>query len=188
MDTEPGRIGEGSGRARAAAVRAVALGACLFALPGCSVLRALDFGGDDKKAFEFAWGWEHGVAEARPGTKPGGVDDQGVYKPETPEAEAVLGFPNVHAGVAGEIRPKGRMTPTVAVEAFRVKFPYVRWWELQVGAGAQIAEVSFTKRLVSVFEITAGPWAGWDFEESHKRGPNFLDKMAWGVTGTLIKF
>lgn len=155
---------------------------------GCSLLSALDFGGNDKKAFEFAWGWEHGVSKAKAGTEPGKTDDQGVYKPETPEAEAVLGFPNLHAGIAGEISPKGRVTPTVAIEVFAVKFPYVRWWELQVGAGANIVEVSFTKRLVSIFEVTAGPWAGWDFEESHKHGPNFLDKLAWGVTGTLIKF
>ena len=157
-------------------------------LVGCGFLKAMDFGGDDKVAFEFHWGWEHGIHDAAPGTKPGGVDENGVYKPETPEVESILGFPNIHGGVAGEIRPKGRMTPTVAVEAFRVKFPYVRWWELQVGAGANLVEVSFTKRLVSVFEVTVGPWAGWDFEESHKRGPNFLDKVAWGITGTLIKF
>lgn len=153
---------------------------------GCSLLAALDFGRDGKKAFEFAFGWEHGIHDSK--AKPGEVDKDGVYKPETPEAEAILGFPNLHAGVAGEIRPKGRMTPTVAVEIFRVKAPYVRWWELQVGAGANLIEVSFTKRLVSVFEVTLGPWAGWDFEESHRRGPNFMDKVAWGITGTLIKF
>lgn len=163
----------------------LALAPCLG---GCSVLSALDFGGNDKKAFEFKWGWEHDIHEAAPGTKPGGVDENGVYKPETPEADAVLGFPNIHAGIAGEISPKGRMTPTMAVEICRAKFPLVRWWELEAGAGANIAEVSLTKRLVSVYEVTAGPWAGWDFEESRKRGPNFLDKMAWGVTATLIRF
>jgi hypothetical protein len=35
------------------------------------------------------------------------------------------------------------------------------------------------KRLVSVFEVTAGAWVGWDFDE---------DDVAWGVGGTLIKF
>lgn len=143
-------------------------------MSGCA---ALDFGGDDKKPFEFFWGWQHGVHDSA--AKPGEVDEHGVYKPETPEAEALLGFPNIHAGIAYEIRPQSRVTPTVSVEAFRVKVPYARWWELQIGAGAQLVEASFTKRLLSVYEVTAGPWIGWNFERH---------AVAWGVCFTLIKF
>lgn len=161
------------GRSRHLAV----LVAAMFALPGCSVLRALDFGGDDKKPFEFHFGWDHGIETSK--AKPGQVDANGVYQPETPEVNAILGFPNIHAGLACEIRPDPRITPVVAVEVCRVKFPYVRWWELQVGAGAQLVEASFTKRLISVFEVTAGPWVGWDFEEH---------AWAFGGIATLIKF
>lgn len=153
---------------------------------GCSLMAALDFGGDDKVAWEFHPGWEHGVHESK--AKPGHVDENGVYQPETPEVEAILGFPNIHAGVAGEIYPKGQITPTVQLEAFRVKVPVLRWWEVQVGAGANMVDLYLGKRLVSVFEITAGPWVGWDFAESHKRGPNALDKLAWGLQFTVIKF
>lgn len=148
-------------------------------LSGCSVLSALDFGGDDKKAWEFRFGWDHGVAQAAAGTKPGAVDENGVYKPETPEAESILGFPNIHAGVAGEIYPKGRITPVVQVTACDVKVPYLRWFSVQVGAGANLAEVYIGKRLVSVYEITAGPWFGRDFD---------TDRWAYGVAFTLIKF
>jgi hypothetical protein len=153
---------------------------------GCSLMSALDFGGDDKVAWEFHWGWEHGIHDST--AKPGQVDKDGVYKPETPEVDAILGFPNIHAGIAGEIRPKPRMTPTVQVEVLRFKVPALRWWEIQVGAGAQMANIYLGKRLVSVFEITAGPWVGWDFDESHRHGPNFLDKLAYGLMFTLIKF
>jgi hypothetical protein len=138
--------------------RFVALLTALGILSGCSVFRALDFGGDDKNPVEFYFGWQHGVEQSK--AKPGQVDAHGVYQPETPEVDAILGFPNIHAGLAGEIRPDPRITPVVAVELCRMKFPYVRWWELQVGAGAQLIEASFTKRLISVFEVTAGPWIG----------------------------
>lgn len=157
-------------------------------LSGCSVLSALDFGGKDEKKWEFAWGWEHGVSQAKPGTKPGTVDDHGVYQPETPEVDAILGFPNIHAGIAWEVNPDSRMTPTVQVEAFRFKVPVLRWFEVQLGAGAQMADIYLGKRLVSVFEITAGPWVGWDFDQSPKQGPNFLDKVAVGLAFTLIRF
>lgn len=173
-------MAEETERSRAGRGRASALAACALAFllcQGCSVLKALDFGGDDQKAFEFRWGWEKGIETSK--AKPGKVDEHGVYQPETPEVEAILGFPNVHAGLAWEIQPEPRMTPTVAIELCRAKFPYVRWFELQVGAGAQLAEVSLTKRLVSVFEITAGPWIGWDFEER---------RPAWGACFTIIKF
>jgi hypothetical protein len=158
------------------------LSAVLFLLPclgGCSVLAALDFGGSDKKPFEFNWGWEHSLHAPASGTPSGGVDKDGVYKPETPEADAVLGFPNITTGFAGEIRPRPSITPDVGVEVCRAKFPYVRWWEIQVGAGAQIVEVGFLKRLVSVFDISAGPWIGWDFERHHQ---------AYGACIQIIKF
>jgi len=77
------------------------------------------------------------------------------------------------------VQPKGRFTPTVHVELCEFKTPYLRWFSVQAGAGDQLAEVFLGKRLVSVFEITAGPWFGRDFEE---------DAWAWGVGGTLIKF
>lgn len=144
---------------------------------GCSFLSALDFGGDDKVAWEFHWGWSHGIHDST--AKPGKVDENGVYKPETPEVEAILGFPNIHAGMAFEVQPKARMTPTVAVELCRAKVPVLRWWELQIGAGAQLVEVSLTKRLISVFEVTAGPWIGWDFDRR---------ALAYGACFTIIKF
>jgi hypothetical protein len=160
----------------------------VLALPlmGCGLMKALDFGGTDEKAFEFHFGWEHGIHDGS--APPGKVDKDGVYTPETKEVDSILGFPNIHAGLAYEIQPKGRITPTVQVEAFRFKVPELRWWEIQVGAGAQIVELYLGKRLVSVYEVTVGPWVGWDFDESHKQGPGFFSKLAWGVGFTLIKF
>lgn len=151
-------------------------------------MAALDFGGDPQSSWEIHGGWDHGVHAAAAGTPQGQADKNGVYQPETPEAQAALGFPNISAGVAGEVKPKGNITPTVQVEAFRFKVPELRWWEVQVGAGDNMAEIYLGKRLVSVFEITAGPWAGWDFTNSHLEGPNFLRKVAYGVMFTLIKF
>lgn len=155
---------------------------CLLLLPflaGCSVLAALDFGGDPGKAFEFRFGWEHGTYQAAPGTPPGGFDKNGVYKPETPEADAALTFPNLHTGVAAEITPRPRVTPLIGITAFEFKVPYARWFSVQAQAGDEFAEVYVGKRLVSVWEITAGPWFGRDLGEH---------RWALGAAMTLIKF
>jgi hypothetical protein len=146
---------------------------------GCSFLSALDFGGVEKIPFEFRLGTDHGIHQAAPGTKDGAVDDKGVYKPETPAASALLEFPNVHAGMMVEIRPKAHLTPVVQLEACSAKAPYVGWWEIQVGAGANVAEVYLGKKLLSVWEITVGPCFLRDIDQ-HKFG--------FGGIGTVIKF
>jgi hypothetical protein len=148
-------------------------------LGGCSFLSALDFGGVEKEPFEFRLGTDHGIHQAAAETKPGQTDSSGVYKPEAPAAEALLSFPNVHAGMLVEIEPKPRLTPVVQLEACSAKAPWIGWWELQAGAGAGTVEVYLGKRLLSVWEITVGPCYLYDFLE-HKFG--------FGGVGTLIKF
>ena len=143
---------------------------------GCTLFRALDFGGDDR-SWSFRWGWEKGVEVSK--ASPGEVDDEGVYQPESPEVGAILGFPDVHAVLMAELQPDPRITPTVAGELCEFKVPYARWFSVQVGAGNQLVYGYIGKRLVSVFEITVGPWLGWDFEEH---------APAWGFGGTLIRF
>jgi hypothetical protein len=144
---------------------------------GCSVMRALDFGGDDKKPFEFRFGWEHGIEI--PAGKPGTTNPDGTYVPETPEVAAILGFPDVHAGMNVVIQSKPRISPTVGIEVCEFKVPCLRWVSVQVQGGTDLADIYIGKRLVSVFEITVGPWIGWDFSEN---------EVCWGVGATLIKF
>lgn len=146
-------------------------------LGGCSLLRALDFGGVDEKPFEFRFGWQRGIEEGK--GKPGTVDERGVYKPEDPAVEAILSFPDIHASMVFVVQPESRFSPGVAVELFEVKVPWARWFTFQAGGGNQLAYVYAGKRLVSVFEISVGPWFGRDFEE---------DAWAWGIAGTIIKF
>lgn len=150
----------------------------LFLLPaGCSWL---DYQGDPDKAFEFRFGWER-VSSVKSSAKPGQVDPNGVYEPETSGAEALLYFPTVSAGLNVEVRPEGRVTPTVGLEAFRFKVPvpYFRWWTLQVQGGANLADVYLGKLVVPVVDVTVGPWIGWDFD---------VDDVAWGLGGTIFKF
>jgi hypothetical protein len=158
------------------AVMAALLG-CLMG--GCSLMKALDFDGDPEKSFEFRFGWDRGIETSK--AKPGKTDDHGVYQPETAGADAILRFPGVSAGFAVEIQPDARITPTIGVEAFRFKtpVPYMRWWIVQVGAGAQLADVYVGKLLVPIVDLTVGPWVGWDFE---------TDDVAWGLQGTIFKF
>lgn len=148
-------------------------------LVGCQFLSVLDFGGVESEPFEVRAGWDHRIHQAKPGTKPGEVDKDGVYKPEVKEAEALLAFPNVHSGILLEVRPESRITPVVQLELLSAKAPYVGWWEIQVGAGANVAQVYLGKRLLSVLEITVGPCFLRDIDE-HAWG--------WGGIATIIRF
>lgn len=153
------------------------MGAAL--LGGCSIMRALDYDGNPKKSFEIRAGWDHGIETSK--AKPGEVDKDGVYQPETEGVDAILSFPGISTGLAWEARPDSRVTPTVGMEIFRVKtpIPYARWWVFQVGGGAQLAEVYAGKLLVPVVDVTVGPWVGWDFNER---------KWAVGAQITIFKF
>jgi len=151
--------------------------ALFFLLSGCAAAGKLDFGGDDKKPFELRWAWEKGVEQSK--AEPGKVDADGVYQPETPEATAALQFPDIHAGMNVEIRPEVKLTPTVGVEILEFKVPYLRWFNVQAQAGNQLIDVYCGKKLLSVYEITAGAWFGYDMDEHD---------TCWGVGGTLIKF
>jgi hypothetical protein len=148
-------------------------------LQGCAFVKALDWDDDPKSAFDFRFGWDHGVVQSK--AKEGEVDKDGVYQPEGGASTSILAFPGVSTGLVEEIKPKARMTPVVALEAFRFKtpVPYFRWWVVQVGGGAQLAEVYLGKLLVPVVDITLGGWYGWDFDR--RRG-------AYGIGGTIFKF
>jgi hypothetical protein len=153
------------------------IGAAL--LGGCSFMRALDYDGNPKKSFEFRFGWDHGIEVSK--AKPGEVDKEGVYQPETSGVDAVLSFPGISTGIAWEARPDSRITATVGIELFRVKtpIPYARWWVFEAGGGAQLVEIYAGKLLVPIVDVTAGPWVGWDFDER---------KYAWGLQATIFKF
>ena len=146
-------------------------------LMSCSVVRALDFGGTDEKPFEFRFAWQKRFETST--AKPGEVDESGVYQPETPEVDAALQFPDIHAGLAAEVRPELKITPVIGIEACEFRLPYLRWFNVQVQGGNQLVDIYCGKRLVSVYEITAGAWIGHDFDEN---------STCWGFAATLIKF
>jgi hypothetical protein len=147
----------------------------LCSLPGCSYL---DFGGNDEKQFEVRFFWQNGPSIGPEDPDNPGFDKDGNKRP-SPEVLATYTFPDIHAGMNGQIGPKGRITPTMGIELVEVKVPYLRWFNLQVQGGYQLVDLYLGKRFTSIFEVTVGPWIGWDFE---------ADATAWGVGGTLIKF
>lgn len=151
--------------------------AALLALSVCSC-RFIDFGGDDEKPFEFRpfWGQGPDIGEENPETP--GYDKDGNKIPP-PEVLATYTFPDIFAGVRAVIGPEPRVTPTVGIELFEVKVPYARWFSAQLSAGDQLMEFSFHKRITSIYEITIGPFVGWDFDEHD---------VAWGIGGSIIKF
>ena len=147
----------------------------LLAVSSC---RYLDFGGDDEKSFEFRPFWDQGpsIGEENPETP--GFDKEGNKIPP-PEVLATYTFPDLFAGVRAVIGPEPRVTPTVGIEIFEVKFPAVRWFSAQLSAGDQLVDFSFHKRLTSIYEITVGPFVAWDFEHHD---------FAYGLGASIIKF
>jgi len=142
-------------------------------------MRALDFDGNPKEPFEIKAGWDHGTQDSK--AKPGQVDANGVYQPEDDGANAIMSFPGISTGLALEVYPEAKVTPTIGLEAFRVKtpIPYFRWWVFQVEGGAQMVDVYAGKLLVPVVDVTVGPWFGWDFDKH---------ATAWGAAFTIFKF
>lgn len=138
----------------------------------------MDFGGDDKKQWEFQFFWDRAPEIGEEDPKNPGFDKDGNKIP-SPEVYATYYFPDIHAGLGAEIGPKARITPVVGIELFEFKVPYARWFSFQVQGGADIVNVYLGKRLTSIFEVTVGPWFGRDFEQND---------WAYGVGGTLIKF
>lgn len=150
----------------------------LLALPllcGCGIL---DFGGDDSKSFEFRPFWSNGPSVGDEDPENPGFDKDG-NKIVSKEVLATYTFPDIHAGLHAVVAKEPRITPTVAVELFEVKVPYARWFSAQVSGGDQLVDFYLGKRLTSIFEVTVGPFAGWDFE---------THDWTWGVGGTVLKF
>jgi hypothetical protein len=146
--------------------------AILFLLTGCKSV-PLDFGGDSQKAFEWRWSWQQSKPAAQPS------DEKPPFE-VPPEVEATYTFPDVHAGMNYVMGgPDRRLTPTVGIEVCEFKVPALRWFNVQVQGGNQLADVYIGKRWTSVVEVTTGAWFGYDFEEHD---------TTWGLGATLIKF
>lgn len=138
----------------------------------------LDFGGDDKKAFEFRFFWDRAPAIGAEDPENPGFDKDGNKIP-SPEVYATYYFPDVTAGLHVTIGTDPRLTPTVGIEFFEAKLWKLRWFSGQIFAGDQLVGFGFYKRLTSIYEITVGPFVGYDLDEHD---------WTWGCGGTLLRF
>lgn len=150
----------------------------LLVIPFTASCAVLDFGGDEKVPFEFRSFLTDGPRVGEEDPENPGFDKDGNKIPPQ-EVLATYQFPDIHAGLHAVMGKGPRITPTVSVELFEVKIPYARWFSVQASAGDQLVDVYLGKRLTSIFEVTVGPFYGWDFEERD---------WTWGVGGTIIKF
>lgn len=151
--------------------------AAILALSTASC-RFLDFGGDNEKAFEARFFWDRIPKIGEEDKDNPGFDKDGNKIP-SPEVLATYYFPDVVTGLNVVVQPSARMTPILGVELGEFKVPYLRWFSVQFQGGADLGTLYVGKRLTSVFEITMGPWIGWDFQENER---------AWGIGGTILKF
>lgn len=142
---------------------------------GCAYL---DFGGDDKQAFEFRTFWSEAPYIGKENPETPGYDADGNKIPP-PEVLATYAFPDITAGIHASIGGNHRITPTVGVELFEAKIWKARWFSGQIFAGSNVVGFGFYKRWTSIFEVTTGPFIGYDTEDND---------TVWGIGGTLTKF
>jgi len=143
-----------------------------------SACRFLDFGGDDKKAFELRFFWDRAPAIGAEDPENKGYDKDGNKIP-SPEVYATYYMPDICTGLNVVVQPTARITPVLGIELCEFKLPYVRWFSVQLQAGSQLADLYIGKRLTSIFEVTIGGFVGRDFE---------TNDWAWGIGGSLLKF
>lgn len=160
-------------------VKLISLVCLALLLSGCA---SLDFGGDEGKAWDFRWGWNQ-AGVTTPGKEDPenpGFDKDGNLIPENPEIVTTYQFPDVTAGSAIVMGSEhSRTTPTLGMEIFEFKTPYLRWVSVQGMAGDNLVGVYVGKRFTSIYEVTGGPFWGRDQE---------TNEQTWGLAFTLTKW
>jgi len=118
--------------------------------------------------------------------------DTGEWIPDDKTIEATYKIPDISAGFLVDFAPLAdsgddlSITPSLQVEVVEFDLPidsgllaYIRTWKFDIGVGYQRTYGYLGVKLTSIFEISVGPWVGWDWDES---------RIAFGVGVGIIKF
>ncbi len=100
--------------------------------------------------------------------------------PDNPDIERTYQFPDISSGFIWDMASMD-VSPSLQVELFEwnTKIDRLGRLKLDFGVAYQRAYVYFGKLWTSIFEISTGIWAGWNFDDM---------QFAYGIGFTVIKF
>lgn len=110
----------------------------------------------------------------------GGAFEGDEWVPDDPTIATTYKIPDIGAGFIFDLSTYD-LSPSLQIELveFDVPLPYLSNIKVDFGVAYQRAYVYVGKRITSIFEISAGFYAGWNFEEK---------RPSWGIAGTIIRF
>lgn len=148
----------------------------------------------------FKFGWQRGDKQPAPeggqniegldGPSNGHFNDDGEWVPDDPTIAATYQIPDISSGfiidigsaLSDEERRRGEfLSPSLQIELieFDTQIPYVRTLKVDLGAAYQRPFIYLGKKWTSIFEVSTGVFAGWNFD---------TNELSYGVGATIIKF
>lgn len=110
----------------------------------------------------------------------GHFNENGKWIPDDPDIEMTYKIPDISAGFIFDANSL-TASPSLQIELFEfdTRIPYVRRLKFDAGVAYQRGFIYVGKLFTSIFEISAGGFVGWNWEDN---------KLSYGVAVTIIKF
>lgn len=164
-------------RARKTGWASLALAALLLGSTGCSVFKP---GFIREDSYEVKPSDNNAVVEGIDGPTGGHFDEDGNWIPDNPDIPMTYKIPDIGAGFIFDVRSLD-VTPSIQVEILEIDthIPYVNTLKVDAGVGYQRVFAYVGKLWTSIFEISTGLFAGWNWDDND---------VSYGVGCTIIRF
>lgn len=147
---------------------------------GCSVFKP---GFIREDSYEVEPSSDNAVVEGIDGPTGGHFDDNGNWIPDNPDIPMTYRLPDIGAGFIIDVGDLHEIvvSPSLQIELLEVDthIPYVRTLKIDAGLSYMRGFIYIGKLFTSIFEISAGFFIGYDFEDK---------EPAYGVAATIIRF
>lgn len=127
----------------------------------------------------FRWGWDRGISKfskKRSNINPN-YDEHGNYIPPK-SVSRTYRIPDIHSGVGYDVKAN-KMRVFLEMELLEAKITKSHTLMCGMIGGEEFVGIHLSKKLTSIFEIGAGAFVGFDFDEK---------ECTYGVDLLLIKF
>lgn len=110
----------------------------------------------------------------------GHFDEDGQWVPNDSAIEATYKLPDIGAGFIFDVNSMD-ISPSLQVELLEINttLPYLGTLKLDAGVAYQRAYLYVGKLFTSIFEVSAGGFYGWNFEDK---------TYSFGFAATIIRF
>lgn len=146
-------------------------------LNGCQIIRP-GFVREDTIVFEGET--DNEVVDGVEGPTGGHFDEEGNWVPDNEEIPSTYKIPDIGAGFIFDANSLDA-SPSLQIELLEMdtRIPYIRTLKLDAGVAYQRAFIYVGKLFTSIFEISAGGFVGWNWEDN---------KLSYGIGVTVIRF